>query len=92
MARPRVHLHERRTTGLRLSAPVHDALRDYNQETGVPMTKVIEVALEQYLIELGYYDPDNVPAPKASNGNGAKKATPAKKPTAKRAVVAKRGK
>jgi hypothetical protein len=39
MARPKVHVHGKRTSGLRISVPLHDALRNYNRDTGVPSTK-----------------------------------------------------
>jgi hypothetical protein len=59
MARPRVHTEERRTTGLRLSASVHDALRAYNADTRIPMTFIIESAVIEYLTRLGYYDSES---------------------------------
>lgn len=95
MARPKVHEHERRTIGLRVSVPVHDALRRYNRETGVPMTKVVETALEEKMVQLGFYDPAN-PYPESQaingNGNGSAPEEPKKLPVpGKRAVVAKRG-
>lgn len=54
MARPKVHKEERRTTGLKLRKTVHDALRRHNAETGIPMNRTTEIALERLLIEEGY--------------------------------------
>ncbi len=91
MARPKVHEHERRTTGLRLIEPVHEALRAYNRDTGVPMARVMEMAVEEKLISLGYYTPGSSPAPSAEPE--AQEEAPAKKNgngTSKRAVVAKK--
>lgn len=60
MARPKVHQQPRRTTGLKLDEDVHQALRDHNEATGVPMNRTTQDALVEKLTREGFYPPGKV--------------------------------
>lgn len=63
MARPKVHHKDRKNTGLKLDEDVHQALREHNEATGIPMNRTIQEGTKRLLMEQGFFPP-------GSNGAG----------------------